>query len=51
MTQLVRYTKLYMHYKIRPWVPKNMKIKVLGEKKVDSSLFLPLIEYKSLDKK
>ena len=51
MTQLVRYTKLYMHYKIIPWVPKNMKIKVLGEKKVDSSLFLPLIEYKSLDKK
>jgi len=40
-----------MYYKKIPWVPISMKIKIKGEKKVDSSLFLPLIGYKSLDKK
>jgi hypothetical protein len=40
-----------MFYKKVSWKPKNIKVKLNGELKRDSSLFLGLIDYKGLGKK
>lgn len=51
MTQICCFYIKYMFDNTMPWIMKKIKVKVLRETKLDSSLFLPLINYKGLNKK